>query len=471
VLHYAAGTLVAAAILAAGLKALLRKIPLWRILPATGLMIFVFFAYDVGLIHRELKAHLGEIAPLVWVSVTLGVGMLALSTIRRPAAVTVALVVSAAFASPSVARIATFATSSHRARDAAAQPNEPATRFALSPNIYWIVLDGYPRQDVLRKEFAFDNSRFVRSLAALDFAVLGKSRSNFPATVNSVSSTVSRDYTIDGEGDALKPLPKEDMRARVRGRNVTVSRLKSAGYTYVHFENGYDYLTECAPDEPHCVRGNLGLDELDIAILSNTPIIDLMLNWQHSTPFAWGGVDDLTSKLSVIRAMPPPFFLYAHILAPHPPIRFRPDCSFRAAEPDLQRWDAAARPAFIEQLRCVNAQTLTLLEKITRSDPGALIILQSDHGTAFRGQFKKVPTDWSDADLQERFGVLNALRLPGSCRAAATDDLTLVDTFPLVLACLEGSEFKLHHPRFFVTPYDDTADFGRAIEYSSERVR
>ena len=133
---------MAAAILAAGLKALPRKIPLWRILPATGLMIFVFFAYDVGLIQRELKAHLGEIAPLVWVTVTLGVGVLALGIIRRPAAVTVALVVSAAFASPSVARIAAFATSSHRARDDAAQPNETATRSALSPNIYWIVLDG-----------------------------------------------------------------------------------------------------------------------------------------------------------------------------------------------------------------------------------------------------------------------------------------------------------------------------------------
>jgi hypothetical protein len=54
VLHYAAGTLVATAILAAGLKVPLRKIPLWRILPATGLMIFVFFAYDIGLIQREL---------------------------------------------------------------------------------------------------------------------------------------------------------------------------------------------------------------------------------------------------------------------------------------------------------------------------------------------------------------------------------------------------------------------------------
>jgi hypothetical protein len=221
----------------------------------------------------------------------------------------------------------------------------------------------------------------------------------------------------------------------------------------------------------------MGLDELDTAILSNTPIIDLIVDWEklkgqfYSAPFAWGGVADLTAKLDMIRKTPSPFFLYAHVMAPHPPIRFRSDCSFRPADPDLQGWKAAARPAFIEQLECVNSQTLTLLHGIAQSDPGALIILQSDHGTAFNGQFEKPPTDWLDADLQERFGVLNALRLPEKCRASAVSDLTLVDTFPLVLSCLTGGEFKRHSPRFFVTPYEDSKDHGHASEYPAYRLQ
>jgi Sulfatase len=471
VLHYAAGTLAAAAILATTLVLLLRRIAAWRILLATGLMVFVFFAYDVGVIHHELKAHLGDWAPAVWIVVAIGIGVLALTFIRRPAAITIALVLSIAFSVPSLARVATIMMREYRAPALAAKGGEPATRFAISPNIYWVVLDGYPRQDVLKEEFAFDNSDFIRSLAALDFVVLGKSRSNFPATVNSISSTFNSDYTVEGDGDALKAFPMEKMYPMVKGKNRTVSRLASAGYTYVHFENGYDYLTECAPDVPKCVRGNLGLDELDIAILSNTPIIDLILSRRRPTPFAWGGVDDLTSMLGAIRSTPSPFFLYAHVLAPHPPIRFTADCGFRAAEPDLQRWIAANRPAFIDQLRCTNSQTLTLLQKIARSDASALIILQSDHGTAFRGQLQKPPADWSDTDLHERFGALNAMRLPKQCRAMAADDLTLVDTFPLVFSCLTGSTFPRHHARFFVTPYDDSADFGRAVEYPPEQVR
>jgi hypothetical protein len=471
VLHYAAATLAITGILAASLKIVLRRLALWRILLATGLMVFVFFAYDIGLIQRELKAHLGQLAPLGWVAVTLGCGIVALGTIRNRAAASVALVLSAAFAVPSIARIASFAMRDDSARAAASSAAGTGERFTHSPNIYWIVLDGYPRQDVLAEDFKFDNSGFIQSLRGLDFAVVGKSRSNFPATVNSISSTASFDYTVEGDGETLRPLPMQEMQARVRGKNRTVTRLQSAGYTYVHFENGYDYLTECAPDEVRCVHGHLGLDELDIAILSNTPIIDMIVQHRQAVPFAWGGVDDLTSKLNAIRAMPSPFFLYAHVLAPHPPIRFRSDCSFRPADPDLQLWQPEARPAFVEQLVCVNAQALTLLHDITQTDPDALIILQSDHGTAFRGQFDKPPTEWTEADLHERFGSLNAMRLPRPCRAMVTEDLTLVDTFPLVLSCLSGAAFEPHHPRFFVTPYDNGAAPGRAIEYSSEQVR
>ena len=120
----------------------------------------------------------------------------------------------------------------------------------------------------------------------------------------------------------------------------------------------------------------------------------------------------------------------------------------------------------------MNAQAKALLQEIVRLDAGALIILQSDHGSAFRGQLENPPTDWSDADLHERFGALNALRLPEPCRSLAAPDLTLVDPFPLVFACLTDSDFTRHvPPRFFVTPYDDSQDFGQLTEYKGDLFR
>jgi len=111
------------------------------------------------------------------------------------------------------------------------------------------------------------------------------------------------------------------------------------------------------------------------------------------------------------------------------------------------------------------------MKRISSSDPRAVIILQSDHGTAFNGQFAKEPADWSDSDLQERFGTLNAIRLATPRRSNIMADLTLVDTFPLVFSCLTGEEFKPHPPRFFVTPYDNSPDLGQAVEYASGRLR
>ena len=479
VLHYAAATLAMIAVCAGGLSLLPPRLPLWRALLATGLTAFVFFGYhELVAVLRASKVHLGTWLPVAWMAATLMVGALAAILLRRPGASSALLVLSLAFAAPSALRIVTMPAGERQARVASREPIAAAASNRISPNIYWIVLDGYPRQDVLREEFGFDNSDFIQLLTSFGFTVLDQSRSNFPATVNSISSTLNMDYTIRPNGEDIEPFSIKDMYPIVRGQSRTVSRLKSAGYHYVHFENGYDYLTECDAAEPRCVRGNLGLDELDTAILSNTPIVDLIVGLEklkgrfYEAPFAWGGVADLTAKIDVIRKTPSPFFVYAHVLAPHPPIRFRADCSFRPADPDLEKWNALARPAFIEQLKCVNTQSQALLQEIVQADADALIILQSDHGTAFRGQFKKRPTDWSEADLHERFGALNALRLPSLCRTLAAPDLTLVDTFPLVFACLTGSHFTRHSPpRFFVTPYDDSQDFGDLVEYKADLFR
>jgi hypothetical protein len=478
VLHYAAATLAIVAICAGTLR-LLSRLALWRALLATGVTAFAFCSYhEVVVLAPALGAHLGPWLPVAWVATTIAVGVGAARLLRQPKASSTLLVLSLAFATPSILRVIALSANEHQARAASAEPVATVAGHRISPNIYWIVLDGYPRADVLREEFAFDNSDFIHSLTLLDFAVLDKSRSNFPATINSISSTLNMDYTIRSNDDGIEPFQVKDMYPIVRGKSRAVSGLKSVGYHYVHFENGYDYLTECDAAEPRCVRGNLGLDEFDTAILSNTPVIDLIVDWEklkgrlYSAPFAWGGVADLTSEIDAIHKTPSPFFVYAHVLAPHPPIRFRADCSFRPAEPDLQGWSASARPAFIEQLECVNKQTLALLHEVLQADAGALIILQSDHGTAFRGQFKKPPANWLDTDLHERFGVLNALRLPEPCRPLAAADLTLVDTFPLVFSCLAGGEFTRHAPpRFFVTPYDDNRDFGHLVEYKADLVR
>ena len=49
-------------------------------------------------------------------------------------------------------------------------------------------------------------------------------------------------------------------------------------------------------------------------------------------------------------------------------------------------------------------------------DPDAVIIIQSDHGSRLSFEWDTPYEEWTDAMLTERFGVLNAIRLPTSCR-------------------------------------------------------
>lgn len=64
----------------------------------------------------------------------------------------------------------------------------------------------------------------------------------------------------------------------------------------------------------------------------------------------------------------------------------------RAAAPDLLTWDPKDMPAFLGQLVCVNTEAMALAAAIMRSDPEAIIVLQ-----------------------KERFGALNAIRMPEAC--------------------------------------------------------
>ena len=65
------------------------------------------------------------------------------------------------------------------------------------PDIYYIILDGYAREDTLRDLYDFDNTDFINSLNALGFVVANKSISNYATTELSIASTLNMQYIDD----------------------------------------------------------------------------------------------------------------------------------------------------------------------------------------------------------------------------------------------------------------------------------
>jgi len=72
------------------------------------------------------------------------------------------------------------------------------------PDIYYIILDGYGRADVLKNEYGYDNSEFLNSLRGLGFYVADCAQSNYAQTQMSLSSALNFNY-IDALSDRFMP--------------------------------------------------------------------------------------------------------------------------------------------------------------------------------------------------------------------------------------------------------------------------
>src|SRR5207244_7041298 len=70
----------------------------------------------------------------------------------------------------------------------------PETQENNKPDIYYIILDGYGRQDVLKDLYGFDNSDFIQFLQSRGFYVADQARANYCSTVPSLASSLNRTY-------------------------------------------------------------------------------------------------------------------------------------------------------------------------------------------------------------------------------------------------------------------------------------
>ncbi len=477
---------IAAALVA---KALFRRVPMARLLLVAAAIAFMVFSFDGVkrlLSHDAIRnlvgaEHFPGFLLGCWALATILVAVLVAALSRKPIFLPTMAAVGLIYILPPAMSLARMRP--HPVDAIASSPLELTAR--RHPDVYWIVLDGYPRADVLREFFEFDNARFVDSLKSLDFTVYDRAKASFPETIFSISSTLSRAVLVSGTGSSIRMPPLAALYPVVRGRNIVVNTLHAMGYRYIHFQNGYDSLTQCAVETDICIKGNvrpdsgvLHLDEFDVTILSRTPLIEAMTAFKdvaasfvrmdqiEESAFVRGAVRDLTEKLPAIQGYGRPFFLYGHVLAPHPPIRFRRDCSIRPSAPDLLAWDPNEKPAFLEQLMCVNDEAVALVQAIVRSDPDAIIALQSDHGTAFRGQFQKPFDAWDRQDVKERFGALNAIRMPAPCARQSEGSVDLVNTFSRVLNCIADASLPDQPSRQFVVSH--SGDMRDVHEYTSD---
>lgn len=325
-----------------------------------------------------------------------------------------------------------------------------AASSANLPNIYHIVLDGYAREDVLLSLYSFDNRPFLEDLRSLGFMVFSRSRSNYWQTLLSLSSTLNMAYVsyVDGLPDYAEAGPTR--RGRLEDlvkQSVVREILQEHGYRTISFPTGYSG-TELKDADVYLEgyrRGFSRLSSFHYGLLTTTPIpevLDLfgvssadMVESHRKTllnPFQQMG--DLSDREA-------PLWVFAHILAPHPPFVFLEDGSRPACERTFSLADGSDyfklggtpeeyRRGYREQLAFINRMVKPAVTRILqRASRPTIIILQSDHGPGLGLNWDRRESTRFD----ERLPILLALRFPEGPVRELPQDLSPVNVYRIIL--------------------------------------
>jgi len=318
---------------------------------------------------------------------------------------------------------------------------------SISPDIYWIVLDGYGRADVLEELYGVDNHSFLASLEGKGFYIADRSHSNYIQTVYSIPSVLNLNF--------LKPMPANvsgyDYFPALIANNQMMDLLRPCDYRMVSFETGFFFTTN--PDSDIYFSFGSALTEFEELLLAGTPLDYLVdkLNLEtpkHSYAAHRGRVQFTFEKLAQLPESPGPKFVFAHIISPHPPFVFdaegnptRPNRSYSIGDGNDYRgsWEEY-RGGYAEQVQYVN----TLVEKtitaiISRSATPPVIIIQGDHGP---GGFLNWGTPGQSC-LWERASILNAYYLPNGGTELLYPDITPVNSMRVVLNAYFGANLEL----------------------------
>jgi hypothetical protein len=347
----------------------------------------------------------------------------------------------------------------HAADVSLMQPTAPE----MLPDIYYIILDGYARADVLKEVYEYDNTEFIEYLSSKGFYVASESRSNYCQTFLSLASSLNMTHLDD-----LAARVGLEARARRPAVNMIwysdVARLlKGLGYTTVTFSSGW-WGTEVTQAEVYLSPG-WHPDYFQSELIGMTPIPFLAGQFgvqnQHGVHrerilYTFEGL----MGLSELEA---PLFAFAHIIAPHPPFVFGRhgeeigseyrltlrDGEHIIGEDGLTREEYVAR--YRDQVVFVNSKVQETVEAIL-SEPSrpAIIILQADHGPASM-------LDWESAEnsnLCERFSILNAYYLPGGDGTQLYESITPVNTFRLIFNSYFGTDLELLADESYFSTYD-----------------
>ena len=353
-------------------------------------------------------------------------------------------------------RVATYAWQPETAQAVGGTEEVVLHAPAEMPDIYYIILDRYASSVTLAGHYGFDNEPFLGELERRGFTVARDSHANYFKTALSLTSSLSMDYL---DTSSLRGEPGSEW-AKVfaaLGDHLAVpAALKRLGYGYVHIGN---YWEPTARN----VDADVSLRFQDYAEFSSalwaTTLMTLFASEaeqvaddddeataaydlaRFTTLYAFDRLEESTER-------PGPTFVFAHLLVPHTPYVFDTDGSLPTPEEARKREEDEE---YIAQLEWTNQRVLDAIDRLTEADPESdpIIVLQADEGPyPYRFRLVGGSFQWfeaSDEEIQQKFGILNAVRYPGVDASAQGfhDSVSPVNQFRILFNAYFDADMSL----------------------------
>lgn len=307
------------------------------------------------------------------------------------------------------------------------------------PNIHLLLLDGYPRADVLAR-LGFDNGEFLEAMEGRGFDVYEKSLSNYDLTPFSLLSMLS-----DAHIHSIRALHDAPARLTVAEQQRLVTRalldapmfdaLEHLGYRTRVLTGGV-VLTSIGGADMAWNAGTVTNFEIDR--LQQTPFAALLEVFGFASSQHRAHIEASLAEFANVPSGP--VFTFAHVLAPHAPFVYTADgdpassppcypssCQLYHQVADHVGWPPDEfRTRQTAHIQHVNHLVLESIDTLLAQDPDGVVIVLSDHGIF-------------GSDELDRFRNLTMARTPGHADLLG-DAPTPINVLPRILNAYLGIE-------------------------------
>jgi hypothetical protein len=331
------------------------------------------------------------------------------------------------------------------------------------PDIYYIVLDEYARQDVLWQVFGYDNEEFINELTSIGFYVAECSMSNYAQTELTMASIWNLEY-LGALSDSFSP--ESDDRSGLRHlikQNSVEQAFEDIGYTTIAFETGYPFSElenvdmYLMPEKKGRISITSGMNDFEVILLKSSAglllydaasILPDFIRPDFEHPLEYKRLRilyDLDMLVDIPKSVPSPKFIFAHIVIPHLPFVFSQDGEFVVYEEPLSEDEYVE--GYRDQVIYINKRISEVVKNIiNNSDVPVVIILQSDTGPGRVADYR-------------RMAILNAIYLPGEEFNLIYPSISPINTFRIIFDIYFGGDFGLLEDKSYFSTYQQPFNF------------